>query len=169
MRRRRKKKKSVEEERDHRLWLSQVDLHGLLLSEPVLNLHFPQGPEKVPDPLFRRYLREWERIRSVEDTPEEAVPILRHWLHFIFGDLLGYRAPYWVTGREVPESCTLYLEEHRETLKPYGAILSNGSPLFLVYKTDFTHPLDRNERRRHTWRASNSDMNGLFETRLGGF
>ncbi len=149
-----KKKKSVEEARGHRLWLSQVDLHGLLLSEPVLNLHFPQGPEKVPEGLFRRYLREWERIKSVEDAPEEAVPILRRWLHFIFGDLLGYRAPYWVTGREVPESCTLYLEEHRETLKPYGAILSNGSPLFLVYKADFAHPLDRNERRRPTWRAS---------------
>lgn len=152
--RRRRKKKSPEETTDHRLWLSQVDLHGLLLSEPVLNTHFPKGPEKVSEKLFRRFLREWERIKSMEEAPSEAGPAYRAWLNFIFQELLGYRAPHWVTGRDVPESCTLYLEEHRETLRPYGVILNGGGPLFLVYKADFAHPLNRNEQRKHTWRAS---------------
>jgi len=154
MRRRHKKKKLVEEARDHRLWLSQVELHGLLLSEPVLNTHFPKGPEKLSEKLSQRFLQEWERVKSMEEAPSEAGPAYRAWLNFIFQELLGYRAPHWVTGRDVPDSYTLYLEEHREILRPYGVISNRGAPLFLVYKADFAHPLNRNERRKHTWQAS---------------
>jgi len=150
----RRKKELPKEERSHRLWLSQVDLHGLLLSEPVLNTHFPKGPEKLPDKLFQRYLREWERIRSVEDTSEKASLVYRNWLNFIFKELLNYSPPHWVTERDVPEFCTVYLEEHRETLKPYGVILNSRKPVFVVYKAEFAHSLDRNERGRNTWRAS---------------
>jgi len=150
----RRKKELPKEERSHRLWLSQVDLHGLLLSEPVLNTHFPKGPEKLHDKLFQRYLREWERIRSVEDASEKASLVYRNWLNFIFKELLNYSPPHWVTGRDVPEFCTVYLEEHRETLKPYGVILNSRKPVFVVYKAEFAHSLDRNERGRNTWRAS---------------
>ena len=52
----------------HADWLSLVHLDGLLISEPVLEEHFPGGPKPVTKGMHNWFRRQAERYRSpVED------------------------------------------------------------------------------------------------------
>ena len=68
-------------------WLNLVQLSGLLVSEPVLATAFPDGPERVPSHVYRRFGREWERVSSTRNE----VAAQSRWIDFVLEDLLELR------------------------------------------------------------------------------
>jgi hypothetical protein len=132
-------------------WMAALDASGLLVSEPVLHDHFPQGPPPVGDRLRRRVTTEWERFQL---RPEDGQS---RWLSLVLEDLTGIGRERWRKHPQIPEQTIHALAEYRQTLRPSRVLVDDaGEPRLLVWIAPAEHDLDRRETESGTWRASPS-------------
>src|SRR5690606_28074907 len=123
---------------------------GLLVSEPVLQHHFPDGPPPIGESLRRRATTEWERFQL---RPEGQA----QWLDLVLEELTAIGRTPWRRHPEIPEQTTHALAEYRQTLRPSRVLVDDGGdPLLLVWIAPAGHDLDRRETESGTWRASPS-------------
>jgi hypothetical protein len=138
-------------------WQSLVELSGLLVSEPLLNENFPDGPQPLPVWLSRRFRNEYERWQGAEDRREknaEAADRARtRWIEFTLLRLLDYDESRLRGGMSLPPQLVIDLTDYMQTLKPNMALVDdNGNPQLLVYVANGA--LDRPEQVTGRWKAS---------------
>ncbi|MBT3392179.1 MAG: restriction endonuclease, partial [Chloroflexi bacterium] len=102
----------------HAEWLSLLEISGPFLSLPVLTRIFPQGIDAFESQrarLLRDAYEEWA------DNVQGLVPdplVHGEWVRFVLEAALGYDDEVLKSGTEIPESFSVAVLEHGETLKP---------------------------------------------------
>lgn len=130
-------------------WLSLVSVSGLLVSEPVLQTHFPDGPESVGDWPARRLTTEWERF-SLKGRKGQS-----QWLNFVLETLLEIPTSRWRKHPSIPSRTTHALAEYAQTLRPSRLLVDEADdPLLLVSIVPPKQGLDARETESGKWRAS---------------
>lgn len=126
-------------------WLSLVNLSGLLVSEPVLNDTFPDGPPTLESGQARRFRIEYERWLVTGDR--------RRWTDFILGTVLGYDQDRLRAGMSLPPDVRVELADYMQTLSPDRVLMGvDGDKALLVTYTQ--EALDRPETQTGRWKAS---------------
>jgi|GEM_PF-2200475 len=141
-----------QEKGDHN-WLSLITQHGLFISEPVLQIHFPEGPEKVPEEKYRVFKKEWDlfSLSSEEDKKQKYT----RWIDFVLEDLLGLASTLWSKQPHIPADTKHYLFEYDQELSPDRVLLGKGGkPVFLVKILPPGKRLNKAEKEAGTWKAS---------------
>lgn len=137
-------------------WQSLVELSGLLISEPVLNDQFSDGPQPLPSWLARKFRKEYERWQATEDkrsqNSDKADDARRRWQRFVLTDLLEYGERVGSILDMLPH-LKVELTDYMQTLKPDMFIVDEqANPQVLVYVAE--KGLDRPERKTGQWKAS---------------
>jgi hypothetical protein len=126
-------------------WLSLVNLSGLLVSEPVLNDVFPDGPPTLEGWQARRFRTEYERWQATQDRGR--------WTHFILGTVLGYDHDRLRAGMSLPPEVRIELTDYMQRLSPDRVLMGDdGDKALLVYFAD--GGLDKPETVTGRWKAS---------------
>lgn len=126
-------------------WLSLVNLSGLLVSEPVLNDMFSDGPPTLESGQARRFRTEYERWLATGDR--------RRWTDFILGMVLGYDQDRLRAGMSLPPDVRIELADYMQTLSPDRVLMGDdGDKALLVTYTQ--RELDRPETQTGRWKAS---------------
>lgn len=132
-------------------WFDLVEKSGLVISEPVLHVHFPDGPEPVARRAARALLGSWERFLV---DPSDATRRGR-WSEAVLFDLLGWPRERFAGRHEVPEDLWVRPDEVEETLRPSGVLRDAGGRALLGWwSVPDGQRLDRVERRAGRWRAT---------------
>jgi hypothetical protein len=132
-------------------WLALVEMSGLLVSEPVLRQHFPDGPERCPKHRAVWLARAWERYQV---DPADATR-RRQWLTTLLHDVLELPRNSWRRGPELPPNATVDLGDLEQSLRPDGALVGADDDLALaLWLTAHDQSLDRVERLPGRWRAT---------------
>jgi hypothetical protein len=132
----------------HTEWLRLVEISGPFLSLPVLERLFPQQLDNVLPDLrqdVRLALAEWQ---DEQQTLRPDPRIHNAWMRFVLGDILTLPSEVLASGADLPDTLTVTLKEHAETLRPDFAI---------VNPQDMAHP--RQVRLLVTTYASRQDLN----------
>ena len=134
-------------------WLSLVALSGLLVSEPVLQTAFPDGPEKVPQETYRILKKEWERyLIPKESNPEDAQ---YRWVRVVLEGLLAYDASNLRRHPDISDELKVALSEYGQVLKPSVVLVDEDEqPQLLITLWPAGQGLDRPEVQTGKWRAS---------------
>jgi hypothetical protein len=137
-------------------WQSLVELSGLLISEPVLNENFSDGPQPLPAWLSRKFRKEYERWQAAEDkradNADRADDARKRWQNFILVDLLEFGNRVG-SSLDLPPDLKVELSDYMQTLKPDRFIRdTQGNPQVLVYLAE--KGLDRPEQKTGRWKAS---------------
>jgi hypothetical protein len=126
-------------------WLSLVNLSGLLVSEPVLNDAFPDGPPALENWQARRFRTEYERWLATQDRGR--------WTNFILTTILGYDYEHLRAGMSLPLDVRIELTDTMQKLSPDRVLMgADGDKALLVYFAD--GELDRPEQVTGRWKAS---------------
>lgn len=126
-------------------WLSLVNLSGLLVSEPVLNDVFPDGPPALAGWQARRFRAEYERWLATQDRGR--------WTSFIFSLILGYAQGRLRAGMSLPPEVRVDLADYMQRLSPDRALMGpDGEIALLVYFAE--GDLDKPEVQTGRWKAS---------------
>src|SRR5512137_1774492 len=102
----------------HADWLSLVELDGLVISEPVLEERFPDGPLTVGKGMhhwFRKQAERWQVARSDPDPPRRAKGA-RDFTDFLLEHLLELPNTNWFKAAEVPDILRAQLPEFEQEL-----------------------------------------------------
>ncbi len=105
-------------------WFDLVDKSGLVMSEPVLHVHFPGGPEPVDRRAARALLGSWERF--LVDRLDAARR--GRWTEAVLFDLLGWPRERFCGHREVPEDLWFRPDEVEEEGVYRAAVYAVGVP-----------------------------------------
>jgi hypothetical protein len=129
----------------HAEWLSLIEISGPFLAEPILNLAFPQGLEKV-DPVkkkqFRQTYDEWREVIDSDAQNDIAIKdkIHQQWTNWVLkfgleldededGDILK-------TQSQMQASIQVVVPEHNITIKPEFAVIKNDdTPPYMLVQT----------------------------------
>ncbi|MCG2766882.1 MAG: BREX-1 system adenine-specific DNA-methyltransferase PglX [Anaerolineae bacterium] len=134
-------------------WLSLVALSGLLVSEPVLQTTFPDGPEKVPAETYRILRKEWERYLVRRDSNQEDAQ--NRWFRIVLEDLLAYDTDAVHRHPDIPPELHVHLAEYSQVLKPSVVLMDEEEqPHLLITFWPPSQGLDRPEVQTGKWRAS---------------
>ncbi len=126
-------------------WLSLVNLSGLLVSEPVLNDGFPDGPPVLESWQARRFRTEYERWLATQDRGR--------WTNFILTTILSYDYDRLRAGMSLPPDVQIELTDTMQKLSPDRVLMgTDGDKALLVYFAD--GDLDRPEQITGRWKAS---------------
>ena len=90
------------------LWLSQVEVTGVVFSEPVLAEAEPTGFSR----LEKKDLRAFHKAREIWNLPKEAVTEDGYpgWIRFVLEEILKLkRASDWRVGADIPAAWRLLL------------------------------------------------------------
>jgi hypothetical protein len=145
-------------DKQHR-WLSQVEVTGVVFSEPVLNEAAPAG---FPS-LDKQTLARFYRAREIWNLPKG---MLRDngdsdWIGFILEEILRIQRPTdWLIGAAIPAPLAVSLPEHQETLRPTRVLVDGGRPLLLFLAVPRSQSLDR------TWMHSSGRWKASPTTKL---
>ena len=150
-------------------WLSSVEMSGLVLSEPVLQTEFPNGPPPIDLYVFKRFRNEFERFML---SPWEAKQKnSRQWINFILEDFLGIPPQDWTKSEKLPNTACIELDQFRQTLRPSRIIQQNGKINLIASVLDVNQNLDRADRTPGRWKSSPSTKLDKIlretETRIG--
>lgn len=128
-------------DKQHR-WLSQVEVTGVVLSEPVLAEDSPAGFR----PLDKKELAAFYKAREVWNLPAGMAPgdVDARWVDFILNDMLRLKASYWKVGADIPPQFTVSMPEQRETLRPSRVLMDGDTPVMLFLQLPRKQDLDRN-------------------------
>lgn len=140
----------------HADWLALVQLDGLVISEPVLEEHFPGGPNAVTKGLHNWFRRQAERYRvskSEQDLTKRADGA-RQWIDFLLEHVLELPRASWRKAAEVPENLRVYLDEFEQELRPDRVLVHGDKVVLLVSIVPPDQQLDRRDRRAGRWKAS---------------
>ncbi len=140
----------------HADWLSLVEVDGLVISEPVLEEHFPGGPAQVRQGVHSWFRRRAETYRVAQAQTDAAKQNdgARKWLEFLFEDVLELPAATWVKAPEIPAALKVVLAEFEQELCPDRVLMHAGKPVLLVSIADVAQNLDHRDRRDGRWKAS---------------
>src|SRR3954466_4967819 len=107
-------------DKQHR-WLSQVDLSGVVLSEPVLAEAAPAGFRN----LEKRELAHFYKAREVWNLPRGMVSgdPEAEWIDFVLEELLSLGSARWQVGASIVPRFVVTLSQQRETLRPTRVLL----------------------------------------------
>ena len=129
----------------HAEWLSLIEISGPFLAEPILNLAFPQGLDKV-DPVkkkqFRQTYDEWREVIDSDAQNDIAIKdkIHQQWTNWVLkfgleldededGDILK-------TQSQMQASIQAVVPEHNITIKPEFAVIKNDdTPPYMLVQT----------------------------------
>jgi len=162
------KRKEYQTQQSHQ-WLSSVEMSGLLLSEPVLQSEFPNGPPPIDPYVFKRFRNEFERFML---SPREVKQKnSRRWINFILEDFLEIPPQDWTKSDRLPETSCVELDQFCQTLRPSRIIQQNGKINFIASVLEVEQNLDRADRTPGRWKASPSTKLDRIlretETRIG--
>ena len=142
----------------HADWLALVERDGLVVSEPVLEQFFPDGPRLVNAVAHHWFRRKAERFRVAlgekDTSAEKRADGARQWVDHLLEELLEHPASAWRKAAEVPPECQVLLPEFDQTLHADRVLMGPKGPGLLV---SIVHPdqgLDRQDRREGRWKAS---------------
>ncbi|RMG84759.1 MAG: restriction endonuclease, partial [Candidatus Dadabacteria bacterium] len=99
-------------------WLSFVEVSGLLVSEPVLHAHFPQGPEGVSRPTVQALRGAWERFQV---DPADSRRRVR-WIDTVVFGLLEIPKAKWHRGASLPLKAVVTLDWADQPLRPAAVL-----------------------------------------------
>jgi hypothetical protein len=125
-------------------------MSGLVLSEPVLQQEFPNGPPPIEDYLFKRFRNQYERFMLSKGTAQQRNQ--SQWINFILGEFLDIYE--WKRSDALPESAIVALENFNQILRPSRVIQQNGELTFMVMVVNVNQHLDRVDRTPGRWKAS---------------
>ncbi len=137
--------------RQHR-WLSNVEITGVVLSEPVLaDAGNFRSLDKAEIATFRKQREIWNLPKGmVEGNGQPA------WINFILEDFLGLKdKDYWQVGAAIPPDRVVNLYEQQETLRPTRVLLDEGNAVLLVLEVPREQSLDKPWLQdKGRWKAS---------------
>ncbi len=137
--------------RQHR-WLSNVEITGVVLSEPVLaDAGNFRSLDKAEIAAFRKQREIWNLPKGmVEGNGQPA------WINFILEDFLGLKdKDYWQVGAAIPPDRAVNLYEQQETLRPTRVLLDEGNAVMLVLEVPREQSLDKPWLQdKGRWKAS---------------
>jgi hypothetical protein len=141
---------------DHTDWLSLVEADGLVISEPVLEEHFPDGPSPVPQGVHNWFRRSAERYRVTQSQPDPTKRNggARQWIDFLLETVLELPAGAWKKADEIPANLRVVLAEFEQELCPERVLMHEGKPVLAVTITDTDQKLNNRDRREGRWKAS---------------
>lgn len=162
------KRKGYQTQQSHQ-WLSSVEMSGLLLSEPVLQTEFPNGPPPIDPYVFKRFRNEFERFML---SPREAKQKnSRQWINFILEDFLEVPPQDWTKSDKLPDEACVELDKFCQTLRPSRIIKQNGKINFIASVLEVDQNLDKADRTPGRWKSSPSTKLDRIlretETRIG--
>jgi len=145
-------------------WLDLVARSGLVVTEPVLEEHYPDGPDPLPRGArhwFRRRAERYRLARHEHDSlarqgkePKKARAAVHRWVQFILEELLEHPPEAWAWGGDIPPSCRCALPAYEQELRPDRVLLHDGEPVFLVSVVVPGQHLDRKGKAAGRWRAT---------------
>lgn len=140
----------------HADWLALVRLDGLVISEPVLEEHFPEGPTPVTRGMHNWFRRRAERyhVAMAHTDPEKRAHGAREWISFLLGPLLEYTGNEWLKAHAVPKDLSVYLDQFEQELKPSRVLKNDSGPVLLVSIVPPDQSLDRRDKQAGRWKAS---------------
>ena len=107
-------------------WLSQVEISGVVLSEPVLIDAAPAGFRA----LEKKELAKFHKVRETWLLPPGMVKDPdTNWVGFILEEVLELKPKYWRMGATIPEGFVVDLTDRRETLRPTRILMDNDEPI----------------------------------------
>jgi hypothetical protein len=126
-------------DKQHR-WLSQVDLSGVVLSEPVLAEAAPAGFRN----LEKRELAQFYKAREVWNLPPGMVQgdPEAQWVAFILEQLLRLGPTRWQVGASIAARFVISLSQQRETLRPTRVLLDGADGVLVFLRVPRTQSLD---------------------------
>ena len=137
------------------LWLSQVEVSGIVFSEPVLADTAPTGfrqLEKHEIAQFRKAHDRWKLPKGmVQGDPQIE------WIDFILHEILKLKSSYWRSGADISSRVIARAAETNETLRPHRVLTNNDEPIMLMYILNENQNLDKPwEEEGSRWKASPS-------------
>ena len=140
----------------HSDWLSLVELSGLVVSEPVLEQHFPGGPTPVNQGShhwFRRYAERFE-LAMHKTAPDQRRQGAGKWIDYMLHGLLELSPTFWLRKGDIPPDLVLRLDQFDQYLRPTRVLTRQGDPVLLVDVVPPEQGLDRREMATGRWKAS---------------
>lgn len=111
--------------RHHNEWLSLIETNGPFLSLPVLLRAFPQGLDRLDDPLRQRLRTAYEEWLDNQQGLRPATQIHHIWVQWVLSEVLGMEEPVLrdLSGEGAGDATltaavTVKLDEADETLQP---------------------------------------------------
>ena len=122
-------------------WLSQVEVTGVVFSEPVLAEAAPSG---FPN-LDKKVLAQFHKAREIWNLPKGMVkedPQVA-WTRFILEEILRHRPNDWLVGAAIPAGLVARLPAQQETIRPTRVLVEAGTPLLAMLEVPRSQSLDR--------------------------
>ena len=140
-------------DKQHR-WLSQVEVTGVVFSEPVLADAAPAG---FPS-LDKRTLARFYKAREIWNLPKGMVAGdgQTQWIQFVFDEILRLNRPEdWLVGSSIPSSLVFNLAQQQETVRPSQVLIDDGAPALVVLEVPRNQSLDKPwVHQNGKWKAS---------------
>ena len=136
----------------HADWLARVRLSGLVVSEPILEQRWSGGVAAVSAGDQAWFRSRYQRWCAAEEAGNERGA--RAWIDYLLSGLCGLDAGRWWKAAEVPDRCSVYLEEYGQALKPDWVLRRGDDPVLLLSIVPLGQHLDRRDRRPGRWRAN---------------
>ena len=116
------------------LWLSQVEISGIVFSEPILADSAPEGfriLEKKEKENFRNAFERWQLPKNmVQGDPH------KDWIEYIIESILRLDKSYWIRGADIDSKVTSRIHETNETLRPHQVLIeknNQNNPTMLMF------------------------------------
>lgn len=127
-------------DKQHR-WLSQVEVTGVVFSEPVLAEAAPAG---FPN-LDKKVLAQFHKAREIWNLPKGMVKEDPQgaWIRFILEEILRHRSTDWLVGAAIPAANVVNLPAQQETIRPTRVLVDGDTPVLLMLEVPRSQSLDR--------------------------
>lgn len=139
-------------DKQHR-WLSQVEVTGVVFSEPVLAEAAPAG---FPN-LDKKVLAQFHKAREIWNLPKGMVreDPQAAWVRFILEEILRHRPTDWLVGAAVPADNVVNLPAQQETIRPTRVLVDGDTAVLLMLEVPRAQSLDRPWMQGNgRWKAS---------------
>lgn len=139
-------------DKQHR-WLSQVEVTGVVFSEPVLAEAAPAG---FPN-LDKKVLAQFHKAREIWNLPKGMIKENPQgaWIRFILEEILRHRPTDWLVGAAVPADNVVNLPAQQETIRPTRVLVDGNTAVLLMLEVPRTQSLDRPWMQGNSrWKAS---------------
>ncbi|MEE8586097.1 MAG: type IIL restriction-modification enzyme MmeI [Acidobacteriota bacterium] len=147
-------------------WLSLVRLSGLVISEPVLEEHFPQGIAPMEGADLKWFRRNVDRHRAARENclallrrgkdPQQSRQTISRFVNYVLETFLDHPLEAWLKRGDIPDSCRKAVPSLQQELQPSRVLVRNGKPSLLVDVVPPELLLDKRDPRRGRWKVTPS-------------
>jgi hypothetical protein len=127
-------------DKQHR-WLTQVEVTGVILSEPVLAEAASTGFTQLEKSEIKKVRNAHQRWNLPKDMVEGNPT--KDWIHFILEELLELDLGCWLVGADIQERHVANLPIHGETLRPGRILVDEDETLMLLLEVPRDQSLDK--------------------------